>query len=428
MVNRLSQHKLLVPHFEWTIEVRFLLALALGFLVGLERETSVLVQKARMFSGVRTHSLVSLTGFACGILHQQGVPWILPTGLLSIGALAAVEYAGKFRAGLTGWTSEAALLLTYLTGALAVQGDVRLPLALGIISTMLLSEKAEIEARIDRLNKTEVLAVIRFLVVTVIALPVLPDAEFTRFHLNPRQIWWIVILVSAFGFLGYLLMKRLGDRLGLELAGLLGGVVSSTAVAVASGRIAQLDPRRTRAALKATFLASSVMYLRILVLVTALNPALFSWLWWRLGLLAGAGLLLTLSIRGPTGFSDATAEKPFAALPNPFELKPALLFAGIFVLISLLTTWVKSALGSAGFLALASVVGVTDIDPFILSIVRRGAGLVEPLAITAIILAMASNTLAKGIYFSVLAKQARRTTLWRFVLWSLLHLPLVYVR
>ena len=410
------------------MELRFLLALALGFLVGLERETSSLTRKRPVFSGVRTHSLVSLVGFACRALQQQGVSWILPAGLLAVAAMAAVEYAGKFREGRTGWTSEAALLLTYLVGALAGAGDVRVPLALGIIATILLSEKAEIEARIERLSKSELLAMLRFLVVTVIVLPVLPDAEFTRFHLNPRQIWWIVVLVSSLGFLGYVLMRRWGDRIGLELAGLLGGIVSSTAVAISSGRLAQRNPSCTLAALKATLLASAVMYLRILILVTVLDPALFPSLWWRLGLLAGVGLLLAWTARMAGPRPAAIGASPFPTLSNPFELKPALIFAAVFIVISLLTALVRSALGGSGLLALAALVGVTDIDPFILSLVRHGATAVEPLVVPAIILAMASNTLVKGIYFSVLAKERRRMTFGRFALWGLLHAPFIFIR
>ncbi|MFH2055646.1 MAG: MgtC/SapB family protein, partial [bacterium] len=216
----------------WPPHLRLFLALALSFLIGLERESSGILFKGRVFAGVRTYTLIGVFGFACAWLMQLGIDWALPLGMLVIGSLALTGYLAKLREGFVGWTSEVAAVVTFAMGSLCLLADIWVPTAIAIIVTFLLSEKAKIEKFVIQLDQTEFLAVVRFLIVTVIILPVLPDEAYTQFRLNPRHIWQVVVLVSTIGFVGYLLAKRLGDRVGLWLSGLLGGIVSSTAVAV----------------------------------------------------------------------------------------------------------------------------------------------------------------------------------------------------
>ncbi|WP_457654614.1 MgtC/SapB family protein [Rhodocaloribacter sp.] len=405
----------------WTPPLRLLVALLLGILIGLERESSK--KEFEEYAGVRTFTLLSLFGFGCAWLFQLQVTLALPLGLLAVGALTVLEYLTKRQGGHRGWTSEVAALLTYVIGALALLADVWVPMALGVIATLLLAEKAQIETYVERLEKTEFLAVVKFLLVTVIILPALPDRGYTRFALNPAHIWQIVVLVSSIGFVGYFLSKRFGKRVGLWLSGLLGGIVSSTAVTVAVGRLAQRSPEQRGSALQATLLASAVMYLRILVLVWILNPAFMPDLWWRLVLLFIVGVALAVPVH-PT--HAVPSEPPTSTLQNPFEIRPAVVFASLFVVLSVATTLVKNAFGDAGLLTLSALVGVTDIDPFILSLIR-GSAAVSRLIVTAILLAMMSNTIVKGVYFSMLVKPVRKATLWRFGLWAALHIPLALI-
>ena len=405
----------------WTPPLRLLVALLLGILIGLERESAKKTFKE--YAGVRTFALLSLFGFGCAWLFRAQVTLALPLGLLAVAALTVLEYLTKRQVGHRGWTSEVAALLTYVIGALALLADVWVSMALGVIGTLLLAEKARIETYVERLEKTEFLAVVKFLLVTVIILPALPDKDYTRFALNPAHIWQIVVLVSSIGFVGYFLTKRYGDRMGLWLSGLLGGIVSSTAVTVAVGRMAQRAPEQAAGALQATLLASAVMYLRILVLVWILNPAFMPDLWWKLVLLFAVGVALAVTVRSARA---DPSEAPASTLQNPFEIKPAVVFASLFVVLSVVTTLVKNAFGDAGLLTLSALVGVTDIDPFILSLIRDGAA-VSRVVMAAILLAMMSNTIVKGVYFSVPVKPVRKATLWRFGLWAALHLPLALI-
>ena len=220
---------------EWTVQLRFIVALALGFLVGLERE-SIKVDQKLVFGGVRTHPIISMFGFGCAWLYQIGATAMLPVGLLAIATLTGIAYVAKIRVDRFGTTSEVSALLTFITGALAMLVDVWIAMALGVMNTMLLSEKAMLESYVERLSKVEFLATVKFILVTVIILPVLPNHEFTQFHINPFKIWQIVIIVSTLGFVGYLLEKKFGSKLGLWMSGIFGGIVSSTAVTLSMGQ------------------------------------------------------------------------------------------------------------------------------------------------------------------------------------------------
>jgi uncharacterized membrane protein (DUF4010 family) len=406
--------------FEWTVQMRFLVALALGFLVGLERE-SIKIDRKLVFGGVRTHPIISMFGFGCAWLYQIGVAFMLPAGLLAIAILTGISYVAKIRSDRFGTTSEVSALLTFITGALAMVVDVWIAMAMGIVNTMLLSEKAMLESYVERLSKVEFLATIKFLLVTLIILPVLPNQEFTSFHINPTKVWQIVIIVSTLGFVGYFLEKKFGAGLGLWMSGILGGFVSSTAVTLSMGRMARKNPARSGSALQAALLASSVMYLRVLALIWFINKSFMPQLWYRLVVLAGIGALLSVRMFKKE-LPSPESESP--ELQNPFEIRPAIGFAGLFVLLSIATGFVISTLGSTGLIGLSALVGVSDIDPFILSLVHGSDGSVR-IFTSAIILAMMSNTIAKGIYYGSLSSTTRKETALKFSIFALVHLPFI---
>lgn len=406
---------------EWTVELRLAVALALGFLVGLERESAKSDSHNLVFGGVRTHPLISLFGFACAWLHQAGVSSMLPIGLLAMAAITGVAYVGKIRMERFGSTSEISALLTFVTGALALMVDIWAAMALGVFNTLLLSEKARLESYVESLSKVEFLATLKFLLVTLIILPVLPNKDYTRFQLNPTRIWEMVILVSTIGFVGYLLSKKFGRKDGLRLSGLLGGMVSSTALTIAVARMAAKEPGKSRAALQSALLGASVMYVRILVLVAILAPALVPALWWKLLLLTCIGIGLAFSVRSE---EQPEEDGDMPTMENPFELTPSLLFAAMFVVLSMITWAVRTTAGESGLLTLSAVVGVTDIDPFILSLIQDPSKL-APVVAPAMLIAMMSNTIVKGFYFGSFVPGARKAAALRYVGWAILHIPLV---
>lgn len=408
---------------EWNDQLRFLVAIALGFLVGLERASRGNTLATKLTAGVRTYTLISLFGFGCAWLYRMKIEFIIPVGIIAIGGMVLTSYLAKQKSGAVGWTSEIAALLTFIIGVLALIADIWIAMALGIFTTLLLSEKAEIERYIDRLDKSEFLAVIKFLIVTIIILPALPDKDYTQFYLNPYRIWQIVILVSSIGFVGYFLMKKFGNKVGIWLSGLLGGIASSTAVSIAMGRIAKNNDLIAKRAFQATILASSVMYLRILVIIYFLNTGLAFEIWWKLVILFCVGLLFAIIMHDK---NHDTSAGPISSIQNPFEIKPAVIFAFLFVLLSIVTIWVKHIFGGGGLLALSAIVGVTDIDPFILSIISKQLP-VENLIDIAILISMMSNTIVKGIYFGFLVKGLRKQVISYFVIWAVIHILLIFI-
>jgi len=286
---------------------------------------------------------------------------------------------------------------------------------------MLLSEKAMLESYVERLSKVEFLATVKFILVTVIILPVLPNHDFTQFHINPFKIWQIVIIVSTLGFVGYLLEKKFGPKLGLWMSGIFGGIVSSTAVTLSVGRMARINPARGSIALQAALLASSVTYLRTLMLVWFINGSFLPNLWLRFVLLSLVGAMLSVRMFKK---ESPIVESVIPELQNPFEIRPAIGFALLFILLSVVTGFVKTTMGNSGLLGLASIVGVSDITPFILSIVQGSDGTMH-IFTSAIILALMSNTVAKGIYFISLSPNTRKEASLKFAIYALLHIPFI---
>jgi uncharacterized membrane protein (DUF4010 family) len=408
---------------EWTDQLRFVVAIALGFLVGLERESRGNELASKLTAGVRTYTLISLFGFGCAWLYRLNVEFIIPIGILVIGAMTLAGYLAKQKSGAIGWTSEIAALLTFFVGVLSLVADIWIPMAIGVFTTLLLSEKAQLEQYIDKLDKSEFLAVVKFLLVTLIILPALPDKNYTQFDLNPYRIWQIVILVSSIGFVGYFLMKKFGDKVGLWLSGLMGGIVTSTAVSIAMGNIAKNNNLLAKRAFQATILASSMMYLRILVIIYFLNSSIAYEIWWKLIVLFLFGLLAAIITREKT---EVVTGSPISSIQNPFEIKPAVMFAFLFILLSMVTISVKQFFGESGLLGLSAIVGVTDIDPFILSIINKQS-LVENVVNSAILISMMSNTVVKGIYFGFLAKGLRKEVIIYFGLWVVLHAIIIFI-
>ena len=410
---------------EWTVELRFIVALVLGLLVGLERESSKSKSKKIILGGVRTYPIISMFGFGCAWLNKIGVVGILPIGLIGISILAVLSYFSKIQNERYGITSEISALLTFIVGALALLVDIWASMALGIINTILLSEKTSMEEYVEKLDRVEFLAVLKFLLVTVIVLPILPNKDYTQFNLNPVKIWQIVILVSTIGFVGYYLSKKFGDKIGFWLSGFVGGIVSSTAVTVAYGRLAQKKNTIAHNALQGAIVACSMMFIKIFVLVFVINPKYVQPIWWWFLFLSLVGFGVSL-IRFDSSPSNPNEEKESGQLQNPFEIKPSVLFALLFVVLTIITGFVKSSFGQSGVLTLSALVGVTDITPFILSLVsslKISTGSVT----SAIFIAMMSNTIVKGVYFGYLVPTQRKNTAIRFGILAAAHIPFIII-
>jgi uncharacterized membrane protein (DUF4010 family) len=382
--------------------VKIILVLFLSFLIGLEREDHKAKGGAYSFGGVRTFPLIGLIGYSIALLSgSQLLP--LTVGFLVIAGFLLLSYYHKLSsAEFAGVTSEMSGLATFLVGALVCYGHFWIATTLSVASLLLLDLKTALEKLAVRVAPHEILTFAKFLLLTGVILPVLPRQEFTRFHINPFKTWLVVVAISAISYGSYVLQKVTKARGGVVLAALLGGAYSSTVTTVVMARRAA---RETHPHLFAggILIASGVMYLRLVILLALFNRQLMSLL--DLSFLALAGLAIGVGWLW-TRRADATAQSVQREFEpqNPLELLAAFLFAVLFLAMLVATQLAVTYLGKAGVNTLAAIMGVTDVDPFIMGM-TQAAGSITPLkvAAAAVLIAAASNNLIKGIYAYSLA-------------------------
>ncbi|WP_375769265.1 DUF4010 domain-containing protein [Archangium gephyra] len=406
------------------------LALAAGFLIGQEREYSAPEPREgreSFLGGSRTYPLVSLAGAASVLVARQLGPWLMLLSLAALGALLVVSYAGDVRQGRShGLTSEVSLLLSFLLGALALTQGVLEPMrvkvlvvaGLTVVATTLLSMKPELHAFLGRLQKRDVSAGVQLLFVAVVVVPLLPDATYGPLDvLNPRQLGWLTLLIAGIGFAGYVAIQALGSRRGLVVTGLIGGLVSSTAVTLTfSGRAKGAPRELAQGCALAVMLASSLMFLRVMGEVAVVNPPMVRLVAVPMGAMAATLLVASaLLYRRSREVREVRGEGSEMQFSNPFALGSALKFTLLFALVLLGASAATASLGHRGAYLAGLLAGLTDVDAITLSMANlaRTAALPEDVAVTTLFLGTASNTLTKGIMATVVGG-------WRFGRWLLL--------
>ena len=385
-----------------TDAVKIVLVLFLSFLVGLEREEHKTAAGAYSFGGVRTFPLIGLLGYSIALLSgPQLLPVIL--GFVVVGGFLLLSYWHKLsRAEAGGVTSEMSGLTTYVVGALVFYDHLWIATALSVASLLLLELKTVLERLATRTAPLEILTFAKFLLLTVVILPILPNQQFGPFHLNPFKTWLVVVAVSAISYGSYLLQKVTKESGGVILAALLGGAYSSTVATVAMSRRAAREQRPHLFA-GGILIASGVMYLRLVALLTLFNRQLGALLAPAFLALAAAAIIAGwLWSRRPDPL-QSEIKREFEP-ENPLELLAAFIFALFFIAMLILTQLAVTYLGHAGVNILAAIMGVTDVDPFIMGMTQT-AGTLTPLkvAATAVLIAAASNNLIKGFYSFSLA-------------------------
>jgi uncharacterized membrane protein (DUF4010 family) len=384
-------------------------ALAAGLLVGFEREQSSDEEggdRATFLGGARTYPLFALFGATAALLSRQlgSAPLLLALGG-TLGFLL-VSYADDVRNGRGhGLTTEGAFLLTFCLGALAASQGVLEPLreralvvgSLAVVATLLLSVKPALHGLVHRASRQDVFATLKFLLVAVVALPLLPDQAMGPLGaLNPFHLGLMVVFIAGIGFAGYLAIRLLGAGRGMLLTGLIGGLVSSTAVTLTFSGRAKEEPRLGPSCARAVTLASAIMFGRVVLVVAVLDFDLARRIALPLGAAFVVGLLISwLMVRRTKSVELSSTEVTFA---NPFELSQALKFGLLFAGVLLASKAAVTFLGDAGTYATGVVAGSTDVDAIALSMARLAkAGLPVNVAATTILLGVASNTIVKAV-------------------------------
>jgi uncharacterized membrane protein (DUF4010 family) len=408
--------------------LKLALTLALSFLLGIEREQHKAQSGHYALGGIRTFPLIGLIGYAFARLgHEQA--WPVAIGFAVIGAFMLAAYRHKLATDATaGMTTEMSALGTYLVGALVCNDHFWVASALVVLSVLLLELKAALE-RLTRRIPTEELAVFaKFLLLTVVILPIVPNRDFGRFSLNPFSTWVAVVAVSSVSYGSYVLQKVTKGRGGVLLSAVLGGAYSSTITTVVLAKRSK-NAKRAHLFAGAILTASGMMYARLAALVAMFNRPLFVKLALPFLALAAAGVVggwawSHLPDREPGGAGETEPSR------NPLELRSALLFAALFVGMLVATQLATTHLGRRGIFTLAAIFGVADVDPFILGLTQTaGVSAGVQVGAQSILIAAASNNAAKGVYALVFGeRKAGREGLLLLVLLALLGLaPLLWI-
>jgi len=387
------------------------LLLGLSFFLGLAFEDFFARSNIRHPGGIRTFPMLALAG---GVLYLFDPAHFIPFtgGLLVLGSWLVIYYWELVREHAGRGEPNVGLVIlvlnihAYLLGAIALALPPWVAVATTVTSVLLLTGREQLHNLARRIEIKEIITAGQFLVLTGIILPLLPSEPVTTLtSITPRQAWLALIAVCSISYASYLAQHYWAPKAGGLWMAALGGLYSSTATTVALARQAGsgTDDGELQAGIT---LASGIMYLRILAIVAVFNGMLA----WRLalplcGLSLAALLICALQYwRAERTSPQQTRTKPLPTGGNPLALGSAALFSALFILVSLLSTWVKSQFGVSGLYSLAAVVGITDVDPFVLNLAQGGAsGTPAETLAAAIIIASSSNNILKAAYAAVFA-------------------------
>ena len=407
---------------QYSLFIRFGVALFIGMLIGLQREHSYddsEKSEQNTAAGVRTFSLLGLAGcggaFVSDLLQS---PWPFVGLFIIIGIFTTASYVFTAQKGDPGLTTEVAIIITVLTGALCYWNELALAVALGVATAALLSFKIELHGFVERLKREDIVAALKFALITAIVLPVLPNRGFwgPPFDvLNPYKIWLMVVLISGIGFLGYVLYKLVGPRRGIALTGLLGGLISSTATTLSFAQRSKKNEKLAKPFAVAIIVSWSIMFARMMVWAAVVYPPLLRHLWPALTAGALAGLAYGFFLH----LAPHADDKEDVLVKNPFELKPAITFGLLYGVILLAARAAQLYFGDMGVYISSLASGLADVDAITLSMTElsRSGNVILEVAERAIVLAAVSNTVVKGvIVFSSGSKALRRALFPGFVL------------
>ncbi|KYO51363.1 DUF4010 domain-containing protein [Tistrella mobilis] len=415
-------------------------ALAIGALIGFEREKHKADEHLQGALGLRSFIIAALAG-AVGALMTRAIdsPWPLVAVLLAVSGVVVASYVVEVSLDprKSGATTELAAVATTALAALAVLGHRDMAVPLAVACAAALAFKKPLRRVVKGFDKADLLGMMKLLIASFIVLPLLPDRTLDPFDaLNPYRLWLLVILITALGLVGYVAVRRFGARTGTLMTAVAGALVSSTAVTLSLARhAAAVDGNAVRPAAGGILIGWSVMAGRIAVLLVAVNPSLLVLLWpvllaLILPAMAGAAWLLlrptgaAAPAAAPVGdgmagdgvASDGAASdggagngaaRVSAAVANPFSLGPAIRFAGLMAVIMFASALAERYLAPEALVAVGALSGLADVDAITVSMAERSLAEAARLdvAAAAIVAAALVNT---GVKYGLAATAGGR--------------------
>jgi uncharacterized membrane protein (DUF4010 family) len=374
------------------------IALGIGVLIGLERQLSHRDQSHGV-GGIRTFALVAVFGFLATLPDPAVFPWLQPASLVALTALLSVRYTSHLRDGQKGITTELSLFITFILGMLVHLQYSVFAVAVALLMSFLLSLKPKIQEVVQRITEEELFAIFKFLVASVLVLPLLPDRTIDPWAvLNPREVWTVVVLVLSLSLIGYILVKFWSSQQGILVTGFIGGLVSSTVVTWLFSNRSKRDPQNSQVYALATLLAISIMFARIFVLTEVVNAGVGRRMFLPLAMLFFTGVSVTYVLYRRS-MSTKVEAPDLATMGNPFNMADAVKFALMFSVIIILVSVANSRFGSAGVYAVSALSGLASVDAIIVSMARlAGSQVLLHTALNAILIAALSNNVVKLMF------------------------------
>ena len=373
------------------------IALALGLLIGTERGWHERAEpEGQRVAGIRTFGLAGLLGGLIGLLSLKLTVAFAGFAFIGFAGLVIASYWLGLRnnSDQLGITTEVALLMTFTLGLLSTSGYPLIAAASAVIVTILLGLKPVLHAWLTRLSGSELIAALKFLLISVVMLPLLPNQGYGPWAaFNPHLAWWMVVLVSGLSFIGYVSIKLAGSRRGIIVSSLLGGLVSSTAMTLNLSRYAREGRYSSNLLAAGVLAASSIMFPRVLIETAVINPALIPSLASPMIVMTLVTLAVAVYFWRMVPNEDSVHQAP---LPNPFELGSAVKFGLLLAAIMIMATGAQQVFGNSGLYVLALAAGLADVDAIALSVAKMSThGLDSDVARNAILIAAFTNSVIK---------------------------------
>ena len=394
--------------------IKFLLVLVFSLVIGLEqRRHHITENEVLLFGTDRTFTFIGLLGYVLFIADPKSyLPFLF--GFAIVGLFLAIHYFQKIsQHDNYGLTSSILALLTYCLPIMVFTQPVWLLLSFVVVILILTELKTSFISISKKASEEEFLTLAKFIVFAGVILPLLPNQPISdQIPISPYNLWLAVVVVSGISYISYLLKKFVFPDSGIMLTGILGGLYSSTATTVIIARREKQGSAGAQA-VSAIMTANGMMYLRILVLAFLFNSAIATALSIPLLLLFVICIVLAkISGKKDDEISPSLAESMnTAGNKNPLELKTAVVFGILFVFFAIVTEYVMKTYGTSGVTTLAFIVGVTDIDPFLLNLLQHQGGITETTVALAIINATNSNNILKMFYALALSSKSLNKSL-----------------
>lgn len=383
-------------------------ALAIGLLVGLERGWKDRGDPTgSRVAGFRTFGLIGLSGGLAATL-DSGNGFVIAAAAIGLALLLREGFEAHIGATQeVSATTMVAALITFSLGAVSVKTSPLLAGAGAVVTAFVLWLREPMHRLLDRIEEHELSAFLRLLLISIVVLPVMPDAGLGPYAvINPRHIWWMVVLISGLSFVGYLGVKFLGERGGVGLLALAGGLASSTAATLSLARLSRNGPENAAAFAGGTAAAWAVMFLRTALIVAGIRPGVLQ------GLLLPFGVMLGVTaLAGAVALWRRPSKTPVQLnLTNPLDLKSAIVFAVILAAALVVSRLAQEYWGQSGILSVAAIAGTVDTDAVTISMSRlTGGEITDQLAARAVIVAVVANTMFKGALAAVAGERSYGT-------------------